>query len=373
MIKIKKKYDEKIISGTIFKGYKPEIINGSIYIDENNIIYDIKEKNINSKFWIVPRFINLHTHIGDSFIKDPKLGKYNYYSFTPSLDYLIKPPNGLKHKLLSTINNKYILKSMKNTFNDLYNIGISTIVDFREGGINGINILKKASKKSKIKTIILSRTKDYFWKQETTKKEIKEIINKSDGFGVSGYNDLDKNIIYEMRKIAKQKKKIFAIHSGEKNNNDIDKAISLNPNMIIHLTNATSKHLKKIEDKNISVVVCPRSNIITGVGFPPIKEMINRDICVGLGTDNIMLNSPNMFEEINILFKLFKLNEKTIYNILTKNSDRLLSMKSSTIDIGNPVNLMLLNSKSYNLSSVFNPLSGFIRRARVDDIAKIIS
>ena len=362
--KIQKKKEEKIISGIIFKG--------SIYIDENNIIYDIKKKNVNSNFWIVPKFINLHTHIGDSVIKDPKLGKYNKYSFIPNLDSLIKPPNGLKHKALSIINKKKLLISMKNTINDLYSTGISTIVDFREGGTNGIKLIKQASKASNIKTIILSRPKNNFLEQENIKKEIKKIIDLSDGFGVSGYNDIDENIIYEMRKIANQKNKIFAIHSGEKDKSDIDDAISLNPDMIIHLTNATSKHLKKIKDRDIPVVICPRSNIITGVGFPPVKKMMEYDICLGLGTDNIMLNSPNMFEEMNILFKLFKLNEKTIYSILTKNSERSLSIKSSIIEVGNPASLMILNSKSYNLSCIFNPLSGFIRRARVDDIIKII-
>ncbi len=54
----------------------------------------------------------------------------------------------------------------------------------------------------------------------------------------------------------------------------------------------------------IPVVSCPRSNGSLGVGIPPIMDMIDRGINVCLGTDNVMLNSPNMFKEMEYALKV---------------------------------------------------------------------
>lgn len=365
------------ISGIIFYGKKPELIKGSIYIDENNNIYNIKKENVNSNYWIVPKFINMHTHIGDSVLKDPVLGIKNNITYQSNLDYLIKPPMGIKHKILSQKKDIDIIKSITNSLNEMYMNGTNLLIDFREGGMNGIIQVKNALKavNNKVKALILSRPTKAI-SEFTTKNELKKLIGESDGFGISGFNDMEENIIYKLKEIAYMKKKIIAIHSGEKNNNDIKKAIDLNPNLLIHMNNASNRDLRLVKDKNIPIVICPRSNMITGVKMPPVKKMLEYDICIGIGTDNIMLNSPNMFEEINLLYKYFKLNENVIYSILAKNSKEMFPMIypsfSSIIDIGNKANLMILNSKSYNLSGVFNPLSGFIRRARIDDIIQII-
>jgi len=45
---------------------------------------------------------------------------------------------------------------------------------------------------------------------------------------------------------------------------------------------------------------------------------------------------------------------------------------TGSIDVGMKADMMVLNSKSLNLKNIKDPLAGFIRRARVDDILGIV-
>jgi len=60
---------EQTLQGTIIYGDDFEPSDGIITI-EDGIIKEIEEKKINSDTIIAPCFVNAHTHIGDSVIKD---------------------------------------------------------------------------------------------------------------------------------------------------------------------------------------------------------------------------------------------------------------------------------------------------------------
>ena len=72
-----------VIEDGIIKGFTNENIDENI---KNFIEYDGV---------IIPPLINAHTHIGDNIIKDIGINK--------TLDELVKPPNGLKHKFLNIL------------------------------------------------------------------------------------------------------------------------------------------------------------------------------------------------------------------------------------------------------------------------------
>ena len=40
-----------------------------------------------------------------------------------------------------------------------------------------------------------------------------------------------------------------------------------------------------------------------GTGFVPIRKMLEYNFELGIGTDNVMLNSPDMFREMDFLIK----------------------------------------------------------------------
>ena len=57
--------------------------------------------------------------------------------------------------------------------------------------------------------------------------EVRRVLLQSDGLGISGTNDLDLELLKEILTCTRDLKKLFAIHAGEKNRSDIEKALSL--------------------------------------------------------------------------------------------------------------------------------------------------
>jgi cytosine/adenosine deaminase-related metal-dependent hydrolase len=242
------------------------------------------------------------------------------------------------------------------------------LADFREGGIYGINALKTAMDLAKqVRVMILGRLNDA--PNYIVEDEIDTILDVAHGLGVSGSRDCDSSAIGAMFNRARTRGKFAAIHAGEKDASDIDSAISLNPDCLIHMTYA-SKH--QIES-GIPIVVCPRSNLVTGVGSsflrPPIGEMMQATT-VGLGTDNVMLNSVNMFAEMEFASKAFLHDDIKVLEMATLNNAKILGVDNElgSIAAGKHANLLIINNRSHNLSGTQNIISSVVRRARPDDI-----
>jgi len=203
--------------------------------------------------------------------------------------------------------------------------------------------------------------------------EVRRVLLRSSGIGMSGTNDLDFELLEEIVACTRDRKKLFAIHAGEKDRSDIEKALSLEPDFLIHLTNATKKDLESVADAKIPVVVCLRSNLITGAGIPPIADMLEAGIRVAAGTDNVMLNSVNMFAEMEFMSKVFSIEDRQVFKICTLNGSFVMGPNSAgSIEKGNKTNLMILNGSSNNLAGIKNPIGGITRRARPDDIISVL-
>lgn len=402
---------EKVVSGTIFYGCGedgPEIIKGNIYI-ENGIICDIEEADVPLSNWIVPRFVNAHTHIGDSVLKDPPLsgeaGAGSSFSgkagaslrpgtsgasagyrkscvIRKDLDYLVRPPDGLKHRILAETPSEELISAMIVSINEMYHTGTGLFADFREGGLEGIRRLMAAYEccHGDICPVIFGRPDGLYdpdngngSRAAAILSSLRGVLDSSSGIGLSGAADLDE---YTLAKIADRthlKKKILAVHAGEKTADDIRPALDLDPDLLIHMTHASGADIDEIAQKHIPVIVCPGSNFVTGAGRPPIAEMIDGGVTVGVGTDNVMLNSPDMFSEMRLLSKVFSLSDRTVYRMCTQNGAKALRCGfTGSIDIGLKADLMVLNADSLNLSNVSDPLSGFVRRARAEDIIGIL-
>ncbi len=345
---------ECTLKGTIINGDEFEAIDGYITI-ENGVIKSIEEDNVTSDLIIAPRFVNAHTHLGDSVLKDPP--------FLP-LSELVKPPDGLKHRILKKTSHDEQVSSMKASIRDMVKTGTCAFCDFREGGLAGVIALQEALKTLHIEPHILGRPLDMDM----------DYIDICDGTGLSSTNDLEPAYVQYVVKQTKKKKKKFAIHAGEKDPSDIENALSLGPDFLIHLTKAPKKNIKDVADAGIPVVVCPRSNFVTGSGVPPVKDMLESGIPVAVGTDNVMLNSANMFSEMEFLAKTNLYDDRQVFKLCTLNGARLLGLEeqSGSIRKGKNARLMILNKKSNNMQGIKNPLSSLVRRARPDDIIEII-
>ncbi len=346
---------ERTLKGTIIYGDEFEPIEGYITI-RDGIIKSIEESSITSNTIIAPCFINAHTHIGDSVLKDPP--------FLP-LQELVQPPHGLKHRVLKNTSYSSLVYSMKASIKDMIKTGTCAFSDFREGGIGGAVALREALRNEhKIHATILGRPENGNM----------GYLDYCDGTGLSSTSDIDHEIAWYIANETKRKEKILAIHAGEKDTSDIPYGIALEPDILIHLTNAKATHIREIADKNIPVVICPRSNYITRSGSPPVEKMIEAGILVAIGTDNVMLNSVNMFSEMEFLVKTNLYDDRQVFKLCTLNGAKLLGMEriSGSIKTGKKARLMVLSKKSDNMQGIVNPLSSLVRRARPDDIMEII-
>jgi cytosine/adenosine deaminase-related metal-dependent hydrolase len=345
---------EQTLKGTIICGDEFEPVDGYITI-EDGIIKNIEESTVAADTIISPCFVNAHTHIGDSVIKDPP--------FLP-LAELVQPPHGLKHRILEKTSRNDLVISIKASINDMIKTGTCAFADFREGGVGGVRALKDALGSCELEAKIFGRPSN---------KDM-NYLDLCDGTGLSSTNDLDIELIKEIVIQTKGEKKKFAVHAGERDASDISPAIELEPDFLIHLTHAGEKEIKAVAEANIPVVVCLRSNFLTRAGLPPIKKMLDEEILVASGTDNVMLNSLNMFSEMEFLAKTNLFDDRQVFKLCTLNGAKLLGIDNEfgSIEKGKKARLMVLTKKSNNMQGTRNPLSSLVRRARPDDIIGIV-
>ncbi len=345
---------EQTLKGTIILGDDFEPVDGYLTI-EDGIIKDIEEKKITADTIIAPCFVNAHTHLGDSVFKDPP--------YLP-LPELVQPPHGLKHRVLSQTPYHELVNSMKASIEDMIKTGTCAFADFREGGLDGVKAIQDAlGSNNKVYAQILGRP----WNKDMN------YLYHCDGTGLSSTNDLETGLIEDIASQTRAWGKRFAIHAGEKDSSDISSALGLKPDFLIHVTHAEKNHVKAISDANIPVVVCLRSNFLTRSGLPPVKNMLDEGILVAAGTDNIMLNSANMFSEMEFLAKTVLYDDRQVFKLCTLNGAKLLGIdeKIGSIKKGKKARFMILSKKSSNMHGIKDPVRSLVRRARPDDIIGI--
>jgi len=314
-------------------------IKGYIGFEKNKIFEIGKGKPVKKpicKGLIVPSFINAHTHIGDSFIKNRKI------KLPKNVVELVKPPNGLKHKLLKEAKEEEIIDGMKESIDVMFNCGIKKFYDFREGGIKGILQLKKATINKKVSAIILSRPSELKYYSD----EIDILLKNSDGIGLSSISDWE---FFELKKIsdhAKKKKKLFTIHASEITRENIDDILDLKPDFLVHMIKATKSDMIKVKENNIPIVLCLRSNAFYGL-TPDVKLMKKIGVKILFGTDNSMLSPPNIIDEIKFVknhYREFSI-EELLYSI-TFGVRKALNLDCDILGANSKADFVVLDKKT---------------------------
>ncbi len=328
------------VSGRILKenGFKKGYIGF-----EKNLIKDIgndkpPHKAI-CKGLIIPSTINCHTHIGDSFVKNKNI------DLPRNILDLVAPPNGLKHKLLRDASEIEIIKGIKQSIRIMQDNGTSFFCDFRENGLQGIKKLKSAIKNEFISACILSRPKE----NKYEKDEINTLLKNSQGLGLSSISDWDYSEIYKISKHVKRNKKILALHASEHIREDIDLVLDLKPDFLIHMNKAKKSDFITIRENNIPLVLCPRSNHFFGlkINYKLLKEV---GVSLMLGSDNCMINSPNVFEEIRFILdktNVFTLEE--LLNMVTFSPSKVLNLRPAILGLNSPAEFVVIDPKSFEV------------------------
>jgi len=335
---------------------------------------------------LIPGFINSHTHIADSIGKDVALNG--------TVNQKIHPMFGIKSKILKNTSNENLSTFMKNTCHSMIRKGITTFVDFREGGLDGAILLKKVSYDIPIRSIILGRL-DFHQNSSEIKKnspfpiekirELPSLIKICDGIGISGANEHSTSVLTSYSKT----KKLRAIHSSETQESvskskritgksETLRALSVKPDFLIHMTHASKSDLQTVSKKTRGIVICPRANSSLAEGIPDIQKMENAGCLLALGTDNVMINSPDMFREMDFLWKATmgikkkRIDPKNILKMATVNGGKILKKDIGIIQNKKIADCIFLDKHALDLEPMHNPHASIVHRASESTIKAVM-
>ncbi len=353
----------------------------------NQKITSSKEKIFDCKgLLLIPGLINSHTHIGDSIGKD--------ISLNSDVDARIHPVSGIKKKILTETPKKQLARFMRKSAISMLKKGITTFVDFREGGIAGIQLLKYALRGLPIRAVILGRI-DYYQTIHEIKDntpmpklyqtELDLLLRNCDGVGISGANENSNSNLQTYSKI----KELRVIHSAETlqsyslskkyfGKTEPKRALLAKPTFLVHMTFASKSDLREASKKTRGIVICPRANAALAEGIPDIELMEKTNCNLAIGTDNVMINSPNLFREMDYLWKVSmglhkkRIDPKKILKMTTVNAGKILQQKIGSIKEGFLADCIFLEKKSLDLDPLNNPYAAVVHRATENSIKAVM-
>lgn len=283
------------------------------------------------EFVLFPAYFNAHTHIGDSAVEAPKM----------PLEELVGP-GGYKFRVLEELSEGELLRWMERSVEMIARTS-STSLEFREGGTGGYNLYRKADGEGIL--IALSRPSD--------EGEAERLIEISHGFNFSSVRDHDFEFLEYCRNLAKKHGKIFAIHAGERDAKDVESALTLEPDFIVHMNMAEKRQIEEAMGLGAYIVTCFRSNAFFGLLNTRNYEILTDYERWLIGTDNAMIATPSMLDEVR--FASYLMDIEPIFGASTRNPF-FESYAVAKIDKINPK----------------NPVASVVRRLESCDIVKII-
>jgi cytosine/adenosine deaminase-related metal-dependent hydrolase len=422
-------------NGTILRAgpgnYSEKVLNNKTECNRSTIDSD--------GLLIIPGFKNAHTHIGDSLAKDVLVES--------GLNTRVHPVYGAKKVILEKSKPSHLKILMRASIISMMKKGIVAFADFREGGFEGLELLKQAISALPIKCIVFGRVEYYFDLTKDTRADRKEklvhdtsakknikamatkfykqhhvvrkvqlklppkalleasdILRVAEGLGISGANentDLSlqqyKQLIDSMNKKRRDKKLknknrklLLGIHGAESRESvEFSKSLTgktevfrimrfLKPDYIVHMTNATDEDISLVARSRTGVVICPRANGVLGAGIPRVAEMLSRGCMISIGTDNVMLNSPDIFREMDYIWKTSRaiggnfIEAKEILKMSTVNAAHILGLNSGCIEEGRSADLLFIDKKNLDLYPIHNPYVSIIHRASSDSIKGVM-
>ena len=330
--------EDEIVSGRAYLGREEGLRDVEICI-RNGLIHSIDETCFAGERWIFPCLFNSHTHLADTFAMDIRA--------EGSLSRLVAPPDGLKHRILASSGRENLVAGMKSSISFMMSSGTPGFCDFREGGPDGVAMLRSALKETGADGVILGRDGG---------EEI------SDGIGVSSTKE-GGDVIQRAGR-TKERGGFVAFHAGEKDSRDIDPAIDAGADLLVHCTHATDSQLKRCAGEGIPIAICPRSNWILGVadgpGNPPVRKMIEFGCDIVLGTDNVMFVQPDMFAEMAFMSVVYKIPPEDALDMAAGGAG--LFGRDYEVKTGNKAAFFTIDPACFNISFSRDPLKTLANR-----------
>lgn len=364
----------------------------------------------------VPALVNAHTHVGDSIAKDA--------APSGSVDEAVHPVLGAKPRVLARSRPGHLESMMRASCVSMLAGGTTTFADFREGGPEGAAMLARAASGLPVRPVVLGRIEAYGggWGAEPARRlrsEIGRLLEACDGIGLSGPNENPDGVLRAYARAVAGRNgrggspRLRAIHAAETaasssasrrrtGRTEAERALLLSPHILVHMTHASDSDLLAAARAGSAVVVCPRSNAALGAGLPDVPRMLAAGCRVALGTDNVMVNAPDMFREMDYLRRATAaaleergarrrrrrgaagragarlpeprpLDARTVLRMATAEGGRALRRRTGAIMRGMAADCILLERHSVDLEPMHDPWAAVVHRASASSIRAVVS
>jgi len=393
----------KDASWIVTQNPKREILkNNSIYIEGNKIVEigklktkaDITIDGTNKI--VIPGLVNAHTHVAMTLFRgvadDLPLMEWLKNYIWP-MEAKLKPKDVYYGALLGCLE---MIKTgttcfcdmylhMKNIANAVLNSGIRgalspLILETLPENLTGLKVAKdflQFTKKIKTDRITpwLGPHSTYGCSASLLKK-VRE-FSKREGLRINIHVSESKKEISEV----KQKHRKTPIEFL----NDLD---FLSPDVTAaHCVYPIKNEIKILREKNVKVVHNPVSNMKLASGIAPIPEMLENNICVGLGTDGASSNnSLDMFQEMKFAALLHKVNKldptvipaEKVFEFATIDGAKALGLENQvgSLEVGKKADVVIMDIKKPHItpiSSEHSIISHLVYTITGNDVETVIA
>ncbi|MEX2685051.1 MAG: amidohydrolase family protein [Candidatus Sigynarchaeota archaeon] len=325
----------------------------------------------------IPAFINAHTHVADAFAKD--LG------INMPLAAVVAPPDGLKHRLLRSTPKERIQQAIADSLKMMRAGGIRAFADFREGGVLGVSLLDEVLDPSLPRSHVFAR-----WIEKID--ELTTITSKIAGIGISSPNEYTLEALEEVARYCKLHGLLLASHVSEtpqarqksiQNRGITDTELVLQygvHTILVHLTCASARDIDRAIDAGAGIVLCPRSNAMLAGMTPPIDRLVEANSTFALGTDNVMVCSPDAWQEIQFAIKLFRIQapDKPInpafwFRTVTLHPAKALRIDQfcGSLSLGKQADMCLVAIQTWNLKPAPAVVANVLLRGGWGDVESV--
>ncbi len=157
----------------------------------------------------------------------------------------------------------------------------------------------------------------------------------------------------------------------------------INENTLIsHAVWVDDDDIEVLADRNARIVHCPESNMKLASGVAPIQNMIERGICVGLGTDGCASNNNlDLFAEMDSAAKLHKvfkkdptvMDAKTVIKMATIEGAKAIGLLDSigSLEPGKQADIIIIDINKPHLTPMYHPESHLVYAVCGSDVSDV--
>lgn len=343
---------------------------------------------------VIPGLYNSHTHMGDSALPDGATGL--------TLEQAFFRPAGYKYRELAKLTPESHLPHLEAHLRYMARTGTVCHLDFREQGPAGAELLRAASAITGVESIILNQFNESPFAGSVLRAnppeaalppahraELERMLAVADGFSESTMNDLTDAAWIEIRAVTEATGKLRAIHCLESagyrdlsfattGRGDLARAIELyDPHLVVHMTVADADEIALLVRARKTAALNPRANANLGLPLPPVAALLRAGANLLLGTDNGLLNSPNLLAELDFTYKLAK---SQFADALSPDPTAILKMATSNIrpvlggdhygalEVGLPATFVVLDFTKPHLRRTRHLTASIVTRVTPDDV-----